>query len=76
MGSRNQACGYRLRRDGPTVRLYSRNAYDWTARLASIAAAAQRIRAKSTRYGIDEPLAVCARAGALFAYLPSLVGGK
>jgi hypothetical protein len=28
--------GYRIivRRDGPTVRLYSRNAYDWTARLA------------------------------------------
>jgi ATP-dependent DNA ligase len=41
--------GYRLivRRDGPTVRLYSRNAYDWTARLPAIAAAAQRIKAKS-----------------------------
>jgi bifunctional non-homologous end joining protein LigD len=36
--------GYRIivRRDGPTVRLYSRNAYDWTARLAAIAAAAGR----------------------------------
>jgi bifunctional non-homologous end joining protein LigD len=34
--------GYRMivRRDGLSVRLYSRNAYDWTARLAAIAAAA------------------------------------
>jgi bifunctional non-homologous end joining protein LigD len=41
--------GYRMivRRDGPTVRLYSRNAYDWTARLPAIAAAAERIKAKS-----------------------------
>jgi bifunctional non-homologous end joining protein LigD len=41
--------GYRLivRRDGPTVRLYTRNAYDWTARLTAIAAAAGRIKAKS-----------------------------
>jgi bifunctional non-homologous end joining protein LigD len=41
--------GYRLivRRDGPTVRLHSRNAYDWTARLSAIATAAQRIKAKS-----------------------------
>jgi ATP-dependent DNA ligase len=41
--------GYRMivHRDGPTVRLYSRNAYDWTARLAGIAAAAERIKAKS-----------------------------
>jgi ATP-dependent DNA ligase len=33
--------GYRIivRRDGPTVRLYSHNAYDWTAQLAAIAAA-------------------------------------
>ena len=41
--------GYRLivRRNGPTVRLYTRNAYDWTARLPAIAAAAERINAKS-----------------------------
>jgi bifunctional non-homologous end joining protein LigD len=41
--------GYRLivRRDGPTVRLYTRNAYDWTAKLPAIAAAAARIKAKS-----------------------------
>jgi bifunctional non-homologous end joining protein LigD len=41
--------GYRMivRRDGPSVRLYSRNAYDWTARLTTIAAAAEQIKAKS-----------------------------
>jgi bifunctional non-homologous end joining protein LigD len=41
--------GYRMivRRDGPTVRLYSRNAYDWTVRLPAIAAAAELIKAKS-----------------------------
>jgi len=41
--------GYRLivRRDGLTVRLYTRNAYDWTVRLPAIAAAAARIEAKS-----------------------------
>jgi bifunctional non-homologous end joining protein LigD len=41
--------GYRMivRRDGPAVRLFSRSANDWTARLPTIAAAAERIRAKS-----------------------------
>jgi bifunctional non-homologous end joining protein LigD len=41
--------GYRMivRRDGATVRLYSRNANDWTARLAGIAAVAERIKSKS-----------------------------
>jgi bifunctional non-homologous end joining protein LigD len=41
--------GYRIivRRDGPTVRLFSRNAYDWTARLSAIATAARRIKAQS-----------------------------
>jgi DNA ligase 1 len=34
-----------VHRDGPTVRLYGRNAYDWTAR--AIAAAAESIQAKS-----------------------------
>ena len=36
-----------VHRDGPTARLYSRNAYDWTERLAAIAAAAELIKAKS-----------------------------
>jgi ATP-dependent DNA ligase len=35
-----------VRRDGQTVRLYTRNAYDWTVRLPAIATAAQRIKAK------------------------------
>ncbi len=41
--------GYRMivRRDGPTVRLYSRNANDWTARRPAISVAAERIKAKS-----------------------------
>jgi ATP-dependent DNA ligase len=41
--------GYRMivHRDGPTVRLYSRNANDLTVRLSAIAAAAERIKAKS-----------------------------
>ncbi len=41
--------GYRMivRRNGPIVRIYSRNAYDWTARSPTIAAAAERIMAKS-----------------------------
>jgi bifunctional non-homologous end joining protein LigD len=45
--------GYRMIvcRDGPTVRLYSRNAYDWTLRLAAIAAAAGLI--KATSFTID-----------------------
>jgi bifunctional non-homologous end joining protein LigD len=36
-----------VRRDGPTVRLYSRNAHDWTERLAAIATTAEQITAKS-----------------------------
>jgi bifunctional non-homologous end joining protein LigD len=45
--------GYRMivRRDGPVVRLYSRKANDWAARLPAIAAAAERIRAK--RFTLD-----------------------
>jgi bifunctional non-homologous end joining protein LigD len=41
--------GYRIlvRRDGSTVRLYSRNATDWTARLRAIADGAERIKARS-----------------------------
>ena len=36
-----------VHRNGPIVRLYSRNAYDWTERLAAIAAAAEGINAES-----------------------------
>ena len=45
-----------VRRDGRSVRPYSRNAYDWMARLAAIAAAAPRIKAKS--FTIDGEAAV------------------
>jgi bifunctional non-homologous end joining protein LigD len=38
--------GIIVRRDGPTVRLYSRNVYDSTVQLATIAAAAEVIKAK------------------------------
>jgi ATP-dependent DNA ligase len=43
--------GYRMivRREGPSVRLYGRNAYDWTSRLATIAAAAERSTARRLR---------------------------
>ena len=37
-----------VRRDGPSARLYSRNANEWTARLPAIAAAAERIKANPT----------------------------
>jgi ATP-dependent DNA ligase len=36
-----------VRWDGPIVRLYSRNANDWTERLRAIADRAERIKAKS-----------------------------
>jgi ATP-dependent DNA ligase len=43
---KHDGCRLIVRRDGPAVRLYSRNAIDWTARLAAIAAAARRIKAQ------------------------------
>jgi bifunctional non-homologous end joining protein LigD len=47
--TKSSMTAYRLivRRDGPAVQLSSRNAHDWTARLSAIAAANQRIKAKS-----------------------------
>jgi ATP-dependent DNA ligase len=47
--------GYRMivRRDGPSVRLYSRNAYDWTARLSAIAAASFTIDGEAVVLGPD-----------------------
>jgi hypothetical protein len=50
-----------VHRDGPTVRVYSRNACDWTVRLASIAAAAEMIKAKS--FTIDGEAVVLGRGG-------------
>jgi hypothetical protein len=47
--TKSNMTAYRMivHRDGPTVRLDSRNAYDWTVRQVSIAAAAELIKAKS-----------------------------
>jgi ATP-dependent DNA ligase len=41
--------GYRLqvRRDGDTVRLFTRNGYDWSARYPAISVTATLLRAKS-----------------------------
>jgi bifunctional non-homologous end joining protein LigD len=41
--------GYRLivRREGPTVRLFTRRGYDWTDRYPAIAAAPGKLRARS-----------------------------
>src|SRR5258708_33880191 len=55
--------GYQMivRRDGAVVRLYSRNANDWTARLPAIATSAARIDAKS--FTIDGEADVTGPAG-------------
>src|SRR5215475_7204917 len=56
--------GYRMivRRDGPTVRIYSRNAHDWTARLSAIATAAPGDQSPELH---DRRRGGCARAGRL-----------
>jgi hypothetical protein len=55
--------GYRIIvcREGAAVRLYSRNAYDWTLRLAAMAAAAELIKAKS--FTIDGEAVVLGSGG-------------
>jgi hypothetical protein len=55
--------GYRLivRRDGGTVRLFTRRGYDWTDRYPAIARAAAKLRAKS--FTIDGEAAVCGPDG-------------
>jgi ATP-dependent DNA ligase len=50
-----------VRRDSSIVRIYSRNAYDWTARLPAIAAAAERIKAKSFTIDGEAVVSGCAR---------------
>jgi bifunctional non-homologous end joining protein LigD len=50
-----------VRRDGPTVRLYSRNAHDRTATLSAVATAARRIKAKS--FAIDGEAVVLGLGG-------------
>jgi bifunctional non-homologous end joining protein LigD len=55
--------GYRLivRRDGPTVRLFTRRGYDWTDRYPAIAAAAAKLGAKS--FTLDGEAAVTGEDG-------------
>jgi bifunctional non-homologous end joining protein LigD len=62
--------GYRLivRRDGETVRLFTRRGYDWTERYPAIAAAAAKLRAKS--FTLDGEAVVAGADGiAVFAAL-------
>src|SRR5271169_2083837 len=55
--------GYRLivRRDGATVRLFTRRGYDWTDRYPAIAAAAAKLRARS--FTLDGEAVVCGGDG-------------
>src|ERR1700722_14862303 len=55
--------GYRLivRRDGGTVRLFTRRGYDWTGRYPAIASAAAKIRAQS--FTLDGEAVVCGEDG-------------
>jgi hypothetical protein len=55
--------GYRLivRRDGDTVRLFTRRGYDWSDRYPAIARAAAKLRAMS--FTIDGEAAVCGPDG-------------
>jgi bifunctional non-homologous end joining protein LigD len=55
--------GYRLivRRDGDSVRLFTRRGYDWSSRYPAIARAAAKLRAKS--FTIDGEAAVCGPDG-------------
>src|SRR5215467_11916885 len=55
--------GYRLivRRDGDTVRLFTRRGYDWSGRYPAIARAAAKLRARS--FTIDGEAAVCGPDG-------------
>jgi bifunctional non-homologous end joining protein LigD len=55
--------GYRLlvRRDGATVRLFTRRGYDLTDRYPAIASAAGKIRAKS--FTLDGEAVVCGEDG-------------
>jgi bifunctional non-homologous end joining protein LigD len=55
--------GYRLivRRDGDTVRLFTRRGYDWSGRYPAIARAAVKLRASS--FTIDGEAAVCGPDG-------------
>jgi hypothetical protein len=55
--------GYRLivRRDGPSVRLFTHRGYDWTGRYPAIASAAAKLRARS--FTLDGEAVVCGGDG-------------
>jgi bifunctional non-homologous end joining protein LigD len=55
--------GYRLivRRDGPSVRLFTRRGHDWTNRYPAIAGAAPKLRARS--FTLDGEAVVCGADG-------------
>jgi bifunctional non-homologous end joining protein LigD len=55
--------GYRLivRRDGPTVRLFTRRGHDWTDRYPAIAGSAAKLRARS--FTLDGEAVVCGADG-------------
>jgi bifunctional non-homologous end joining protein LigD len=55
--------GYRMivRREGLTVRLFTRRGYDWTERYPGIAAAAAKLRARS--FTLDGEAVVCGADG-------------
>jgi bifunctional non-homologous end joining protein LigD len=55
--------GYRMmvRREGATVRLFTRRGYDWTDRYPAIAAAAAKLRARS--FTLDGEAVVCGADG-------------
>jgi ATP-dependent DNA ligase len=66
--------GYRMivRRDGPIVRLYTRNAYDWTVRLPATAAAAgdpgftndgEALAVGPTAFAVPQASSVCGKTG-------------
>ena len=55
--------GYRLqvRRDGDTVRLFTRRGYDWSGRYPAIVVTASRLRARS--FTLDGEAVVCGPDG-------------
>jgi bifunctional non-homologous end joining protein LigD len=55
--------GYRLqvRRDGDTVRLFTRRGYDWSGRYPAIAVTAMQLRARS--FTLDGEACVCGPDG-------------
>jgi ATP dependent DNA ligase-like protein len=68
--------GYRLivRRDGETVRLFTRRGHDWTARYSAIAVTASRLRARSFTLDYGEAV-VCGPDGVALRRAPSAVEG-